>query len=216
MSFLCDVTSTIEPDVFNKQNRSYSHRWQSRPSNKSFLATSPDCSFLRRRLAAVTFQKASFTFLKLCIDRVDASYASVGWFSSVMGADVVAGWASPASRRIIISIPAWDFSDLTRFLHRGHIFSCQTSLKCFFFLECCSSEKLLLSNFIKQCFYICCHFSNFSFRAEENLLQRFNHHVTSFTRLQKSVISADWSRQIIKLERGSISHRLIWRSCTGL
>lgn len=67
------------------------------------------------------FRKASFTFLKLCIDRVDASYASVGWFSSVMGADVVAGWASPASRRIIISIPAWDFSDLTRFLHRGHI-----------------------------------------------------------------------------------------------
>lgn len=133
MSFLCDVTSTIEPDVFNKQNRSYSHRWQSRPSNKSFLATSPDCSFLRRRLAAVTSQKASFTFLKLCIDRVDASYVSAGWFSSVMGADVVAGWASPASRRIIISIPAWDFSDLTRFLHRGHIFSCQTSLKCSFF-----------------------------------------------------------------------------------
>lgn len=141
MSFLCDVTSTIEPDVFNKQNRSYSHRWQSRPSNKSFLATSPDCSFLRRRLAAVTSQKASFTFLKLCIDRVDASYASVGWFSSVMGADVVAGWASPASRHIIISIPAWDFSDLTRFLHRGHIFSCQTSLKCFFFFWSAAHQR---------------------------------------------------------------------------
>lgn len=25
-------------------------------------------------MAAVTFQKASFTFLKLCIDRVDVSY----------------------------------------------------------------------------------------------------------------------------------------------
>ena len=93
-------------------------------------------------------------------------------------------------------------------------FSCQTSLKWLFgvllireapavqfhqtvFLYLLSLQQLFFQSWAKK----------------KKLLQRFNHHVTSFSRLQKSVISADWSRQIIKLERDSISHRLI---CTGL
>lgn len=65
---------------------------------------------------------------------------------------------SSVSRHIIISIPEWDFSDLLSFSSRLE-FSVSRLYSGFFKHR--SSEKLLLSNFIKQCFCIYSHCFSF-------------------------------------------------------